>query len=624
MKIINFTTEQIEEARKDPRVKYIDQYSIRFKLEFRQQLYDYCYPEFNISTIRSALKFYNFNIETCSIILISLYRNFKKRRPCGAKNNDIYALELYCNPDKNYDKVLVDSGMFITSRNGIAPSQKLLEDIYSVYPAISVENFLASLGLDINRIGYQRIHNILKELENPTPKSVIFTNEQIEILKTNPYIKRVNKNQLSFNDNFYFEARYYKELHINEILKIFEIDPTWINYSRKNNIYNSIRNKKISTILPLKKNISLLIRVEKRKNELLNNMVNVNSRIIIPKIKTTSCSSKKTICNLIKNIDCTNLYSISIIKLLSIFGISKSSYYSILKNDEYGTFEAKKDKLDKEEIGIIKEIIDYKGYPKGNRLIFMLLNRKGYHMSRNKIYRLCKKGNLICNIRKHNKSRQAAKKMLDENCKPNQLKRRFRLFKPGEVILTDVSYLKCEKETYYLSALKDACSGKVKLLVSSNNDLKLGMNTLDLLTPKNGNSILHSDQGVIYLNSFFQTRVKELGYNQSMSKRGNCWDNAPQESFFGHMKDECDIWSCLSLEEITSMISKYELYYNYERPQWNRNQMTPIDFEKYINNMNSIEYEGYLAIEEAKYKKMMENARIKAIKRVKDISIEAI
>lgn len=73
-------------------------------------------------------------------------------------------------------------------------------------------------------------------------------------------------------------------------------------------------------------------------------------------------------------------------------------------------------------------------------------------MSRNKIYRLCNKGNITCNVRKHSKSSQSAQSVLEANCKPNLLKRQFRLHKPGEVTLTDVSYMKCQGHTFYLSA----------------------------------------------------------------------------------------------------------------------------------------------------------------------------
>ena len=67
-----------------------------------------------------------------------------------------------------------------------------------------------------------------------------------------------------------------------------------------------------------------------------------------------------------------------------------------------------------------------------------------------------------------------------------------------------------------------------------------------------------------------------------MSRRGNCWDNAPQESFFGHMKDEIDFQSCNTLEELIDMIDDYINYYNNYRYQWNLKKMTPKQYRDHL------------------------------------------
>ena len=67
-----------------------------------------------------------------------------------------------------------------------------------------------------------------------------------------------------------------------------------------------------------------------------------------------------------------------------------------------------------------------------------------------------------------------------------------------------------------------------------------------------------------------------------MSRRGNCWDNAPQESFFGHMKDEIDYKSCKTFKEIEAMIYRYMNYYNNHRYQWGLKKLTPV---KYRNQL---------------------------------------
>ena len=72
-----------------------------------------------------------------------------------------------------------------------------------------------------------------------------------------------------------------------------------------------------------------------------------------------------------------------------------------------------------------------------------------------------------------------------------------------------------------------------------------------------------------------------------MSRRGNCWDNAPQESFFGHMKDEIDYKSCETIEELKILIDDYMDYYNNERCQWNLKKLTPV---QYRNGLYEIVY----------------------------------
>ncbi|MGO5579029.1 DDE-type integrase/transposase/recombinase, partial [Catenibacterium mitsuokai] len=187
----------------------------------------------------------------------------------------------------------------------------------------------------------------------------------------------------------------------------------------------------------------------------------------------------------------------------------------------------------------------------------------GVHFGRNKILRLMRKYNCICAIRRERTELKSNRELLKNNRKPNLLKRRFRLARPGEILLTDVSYLKYGlNRTEYLSCVKDAVSGRVvSHITSSGNDLNLAMDTIDTLDPAE-DAIFHSDQGSLYFNDQFQNRIKELGYSQSMSHRGNCWDNASQESFFGHMKDECDLSGCSTPEEVKKMIDDYVYYYN--------------------------------------------------------------
>ena len=87
---------------------------------------------------------------------------------------------------------------------------------------------------------------------------------------------------------------------------------------------------------------------------------------------------------------------------------------------------------------------------------------------------------------------------------------------------------------------------------------------------------------VDYTSPIFQKLVKKYGLGQSMSRRGNCWDNAPQESFFGHFKDETYIKTCDTLEQLKNEIKQYMIYYNYYRYQWNLKKMTPVQYRNHL------------------------------------------
>ncbi|MDR5045737.1 IS3 family transposase [Bacillus thuringiensis] len=111
--------------------------------------------------------------------------------------------------------------------------------------------------------------------------------------------------------------------------------------------------------------------------------------------------------------------------------------------------------------------------------------------------------------------------------------------------------------------------------------------TLDNLKERIGEvihpeALLHSEQGIHYTHPEFQKRVREMGIRQSMSRRGNCLDNAPVESFFGHMKDELDYKECQTFESLERNIKAYMEEYNYNRYQWTLKKMVPIEYRNHL------------------------------------------
>ena len=358
------------------------------------------------------------------------------------------------------------------------------------------------------------------------------------------------------------------------------------------------------------------IRVQYNKIQALEKMSLMHFNRLRDNLPQYTFEQKKELCKWIKELP-HDRYDYSIQSILKKIGLSRSSYYSILSNDNYGM----KDKQDEIDFKLIKKVIDYKGFKKGSRIIYMMLpGMCGVHFGRAKILRLMKKYGCVCTVRKERPESKTSKENLKNNRKPNLLRRRFRLARPNEILLTDVSYLKYStNKTEYFSCIKDAVTGRiVNHVTSSTNDLSLATDTIACLDSTE-NALFHSDQGTLYFNDEFQNKLKKLGYEQSMSRRGNCWDNSSQESYFGHMKDECDFSKCSTPEDVKKKVDEYIYYYNYERPQWTRNKMTPVDYEKYLDSMSDGEYSEYMEIEQEKYDKMMEKAGIKALKRAVEL-----
>jgi len=101
--------------------------------------------------------------------------------------------------------------------------------------------------------------------------------------------------------------------------------------------------------------------------------------------------------------------------------------------------------------------------------------------------------------------------------------------------------------------------------------------------------MIHSDQGCHYTSREYRKYLSEHNIIQSMSRRGNCQDNAPQESFFGHAKDEMHLKECRSYEQVHKEIGDYMDYYNNHRCQWGLRRKTPVEYRKYLFSQPSYE-----------------------------------
>lgn len=611
-----FTNEEIELLSKSPYVKNIRQNRLTFTYEFRCILYDEWIKQPSTSQIRSVLKSYGFD---CSMLgkdaINKINTNFKQYgHPTNGKNK---VSGKYNSTEKYDNESLIDSGIFVRTGSLIRFSSEFIDKAYKEYPSVSIESLLESYGLDPEKVGYQRIYKLKKKLEDGEKTKEKISADAVEKYSDHPYVQRCTPNHFTLKKQFYDESLIFISYPIDEILDIFEIDSSDFPARVLNRIEKQLRSWKGDTDnMMVECDQEFRCRIQHNRMRALEKLSMMHFERIRKILPSLTPEQKKALCIWIRDLP-HDRYDYSIRSILKRIGISKSSYYSILSDDNYGM----KERQDEIDFEYIRKVMDYKGFRKGTRTIYMMLpDICGVHFGRNKILRLMRKYNCICAIRRERTELKTNREILKNNRKPNLLKRRFRLARPGEILLTDVSYLKYGmNRTEYLSCVKDAVSGRVvSHITSSGNDLNLVMDTIDTLDPSE-DAIFHSDQGSLYFNDLFQGRLKKLGYRQSMSRRGNCWDNASQESFFGHMKDECDLSGCSTPEEVKEMIDNYVYYYNNERPQWTRNKMTPTEYEGYLNSLSNSEYSDYLQNEQEKYDKMMKKAREKALKRAVEL-----
>lgn len=259
--------------------------------------------------------------------------------------------------------------------------------------------------------------------------------------------------------------------------------------------------------------------------------------------------------------------------------VSLSGYYKFLKQRWC---------RDEKDVNLIRELQVKSKQKYGYRTIAMKLAQSGIHMNHKKVLRLMNKYDLLAKIRRKNPYKMIMKKNHEHKIAPNLLNREFRGSEPCRKLWTDITYLRYQGRWIYLSIVRDMITSEIpaysisdslgmEIIQSTFSQLKKYYNQEELKW-----AIFHSDQGFHYTHPYFSSELNKLCCVQSMSRKWNCIDNAPTESFFGHMKDEIDISSCETIEEVEKYIENYIFYYNNSRPQWSRKKMTPVQYRNHL------------------------------------------
>jgi Transposase and inactivated derivatives len=224
----------------------------------------------------------------------------------------------------------------------------------------------------------------------------------------------------------------------------------------------------------------------------------------------------------------------------------------------------------------------------GQRSLVNMLQQAGFTVSRWLVAKLMKQEGLV--------SRQLARHRYTKAEKahtliPNVLGRQFQPAKPNQVWCGDVTYVWSGKHWLYLAAVLDLYSRTIGGYATSKNpDSELTKKALRMAYETRGKPqrvLFHSDQGCHYTSQAYRQQLWRYGMRQSLSRRGNCWDNAPMERFFRSFKSE---WMpgagyCSFNEGAKAIVSYIHGYYNVLRPHQNNNGLPPIAAEeKYFHS----------------------------------------
>jgi putative transposase len=273
-----------------------------------------------------------------------------------------------------------------------------------------------------------------------------------------------------------------------------------------------------------------------------------------------------------------------VVWLCQIAKVSRAGYYKWKARQ--GKITAK-DKEDEELQALLKcGYARHRGTYGYRRLNSWLNAQTGCTYNHKRIYRLLDKIGLKAKIRR--RKRWYGNATTATIVYPNILNRDFKAEKPNQKWVTDVTYLPGPSKTLYLSAIKDLATNEiVAYQISDRNDLNLVQDTLLAAIKKQKKKVhgilIHSDQGFQYTSKQYQTLLKRYGMTASMSRKGNCLDNAAMENFFGHLKSELlYIEKFQSNSELEDAVRSYIRYYNEERIQLKLNKLAPVAYRRQL------------------------------------------
>lgn len=262
--------------------------------------------------------------------------------------------------------------------------------------------------------------------------------------------------------------------------------------------------------------------------------------------------------------------------LLEVAGMARSTYYyQKSRPTEPDKYQEITDKL--------KKLHTLHKGRYGYRRLTAALHAEGYAINHKTVSKLMRRTGIECRIRRRRKRVSASAELA---AKPNILARQFHADAPFQKAVTDVTeFFVCGRKVY-VSALLDLYDGAVmSMTMSYRNNTDLIMSMFDKMEQSNldrlENMLIHSDQGILYRSTRYYEFLKTKHIVQSMSRRGNCYDNAVIESFFGTFKSETiRLYPITSIGQLANELREYTKYYNEVRLKSSLGYRSPLEYRK--------------------------------------------
>ena len=271
--------------------------------------------------------------------------------------------------------------------------------------------------------------------------------------------------------------------------------------------------------------------------------------------------------------------------MCQVLGVIRQCYYHYRRNRE----NKPADPEHQEMLMWVKEIAKASDDTYGSRRMKRALNALGFPVSRNKARKLMREADV--QVRHRRKYKVTTNSNHKQPVFDNLVQRQFDVPEPDQVYVADITYIWTQEGWLYLAVVIDLFSRKV-VGWSMGSRMKAQL-VCDALTmaiwqrkPKVG-LIHHSDRGSQYASKAFRKLLKVHGINGSMSAKGDCWDNAVAESFFGSLKQERVHWRNYQTryEAQQDILNYISMFYNSYRLHSTLDYMSPNDYEKQLTEM---------------------------------------